>query len=420
MGRSGAVKSKRKNNWELIVESLVELGGKATAQELTEHFKKRHPESKPGNERRKPVNVAKDLIMLSVNAPARVNYSLSQPLRRRSDSGHEKDRIFLAGDGIYELYEPDKHGIWETFTRGDGKLEVRRLQSERQVVSCVPEADLPQNFGSQDLRQGTAVRTSVSEGKGGDFASQMSNPDEAGDSSALPSRDGGDSLEQICRVLDSLACKRPIFHSEADFQHALAWELGVFQPTAQIRLEVPSIFRERRASIDLLTRDESRVRFFELKYKTRGSNLLLNGEHFLLKKQSAQDQGASDFIKDVCRIEAFVDATPGSEGFAILLTNDPSYWANTFGANVIDREFKLVEGRELAGTLSWQPSAGPGSIGKRDRSHHLRGRYRIRWKNYSDLSAKGVQSYRYLCLHVTSQEVPAVPSADSRSSTARR
>jgi hypothetical protein len=26
-------------------------------------------------------------------------------------------------------------------------------------------------------------------------------------------------------AMDALASKRPIFHSEADFQHALAWEL---------------------------------------------------------------------------------------------------------------------------------------------------------------------------------------------------
>lgn len=37
-------------------------------------------------------------------------------------------------------------------------------------------------------------------------------------------------------VMQSLSVKRPIFHSEADFQHALAWELQSEFPKASIRL----------------------------------------------------------------------------------------------------------------------------------------------------------------------------------------
>ncbi len=44
-------------------------------------------------------------------------------------------------------------------------------------------------------------------------------------------------------VLSALAVQRPVFHSERDFQHALAWQLQLSHSQAQIRLEP----RPRRA-----------------------------------------------------------------------------------------------------------------------------------------------------------------------------
>lgn len=38
-------------------------------------------------------------------------------------------------------------------------------------------------------------------------------------------------------LLDELASTRPIFHSEADFQHALAMLIARQHPTARLRLE---------------------------------------------------------------------------------------------------------------------------------------------------------------------------------------
>lgn len=39
------------------------------------------------------------------------------------------------------------------------------------------------------------------------------------------------------KVLSTLSVKRPIFHSEADFQHSLAWEIREHYPESEIRLE---------------------------------------------------------------------------------------------------------------------------------------------------------------------------------------
>jgi hypothetical protein len=402
------MKSSRKSNWELVVQSLEALGGARTAQELTEYFKCHFPETQPGNEGRKPSNVRMELAMLSVNVPGRLHYNISKPKFRRSDTGHPKDRIFFAGGGLYELYDPARHGIWEVFEGEDGKPRVRRVRGEilehdLQHEPLSISRDQPEEPVEDEVTSGipeVMVCESIPESPAPIKVPLAM----TAESVTVPSEtaNGRDSFEEICKVLDSLALKRPIFHSEADFQHALAWEIGLLHPGTHIRLEIPSIFRERRASIDMLTRDESRVRFFELKYKTRGANVELNGETFILKQQSAHDQGASDFLKDVCRIEAFVAATPGAEGFAIMLTNDAKYWSDSFRSTVIDREFKLYQGREIGGTLSWLLSAGPGSIGKRERSLHLRNKYRVEWKEYSDLSSKGVPPYRYLCLQIQS------------------
>jgi hypothetical protein len=38
-------------------------------------------------------------------------------------------------------------------------------------------------------------------------------------------------------ILQALASDRPLFHSEADFQFALAWHIQQAIPVAQIRLE---------------------------------------------------------------------------------------------------------------------------------------------------------------------------------------
>jgi hypothetical protein len=45
----------------------------------------------------------------------------------------------------------------------------------------------------------------------------------------------------IDAIMTSLAQSRPVFHAEADFQHAFAWELHKELPSAQVRLELPVV-----------------------------------------------------------------------------------------------------------------------------------------------------------------------------------
>ena len=56
----------------------------------------------------------------------------------------------------------------------------------------------------------------------------------------------------IRSVMDSLSERRPIFHSEADFQHALAWRIHEMAPGCQVRLEFnPFPKDDRRSYLDI-------------------------------------------------------------------------------------------------------------------------------------------------------------------------
>ena len=89
----------------------------------------------------------------------------------------------------------------------------------------------------------------------------------------------------------ALARRRPIFHSEADFQHAFAWEIHRSAPEFDIRLEVPVRAATGAIHLDLLARSPLGKMAIELKYKTRSLTAALDGEDFHLMSHAAQDLG---------------------------------------------------------------------------------------------------------------------------------
>ena len=109
-------------------------------------------------------------------------------------------------------------------------------------------------------------------------------------------------------LLATLANKRPVFHSEADFQHALAWELQLLYPNVNIRLEYRPPWLDRRNYMDIWVIDEDTAIAVELKYKTRSVDISIGGEQFALQNHAAQDLGRYDFVKDIERLERVVAA----------------------------------------------------------------------------------------------------------------
>jgi hypothetical protein len=195
----------------------------------------------------------------------------------------------------------------------------------------------------------------------------------------------------------SLAEHRPVFHSEADFQHAFAWELQRRHTEARIRLETrprPGVRLDVLATID-----GSRVAV-ELKYLLRDLTTTIEGELFALPNQSAQDVRRYDFIKDVARLEVLRRDDYADIGFSIALTNDPSYWQGGNREGVVDAAFRLGEGRTLMGTLAWAAHAGVGTMRGRETPIELVNAYELVWRDYSAVDAPRNGHFRYLVVLV--------------------
>ena len=204
----------------------------------------------------------------------------------------------------------------------------------------------------------------------------------------------------IDAVLKQLKNKRPIFHSEADFQFALAWELQQQYLDASLRLEYPSP-GDPQKHIDILVRLGNDVYPIELKYKKAKFRAVVNGEQYSLTDHSAQDLGKYDFVKDICRIEAFREHISGHrEGYAIFLTNDPSYWNSPRKAIAGDAAFSVHHGAVKEGTMFWGPSMNEGSIKGREAPLVLSGSYRIDWHDYSRVDDTKKSVFMYAVVRV--------------------
>lgn len=202
----------------------------------------------------------------------------------------------------------------------------------------------------------------------------------------------------IPQLLSELAQQRPIFHSEADFQHALAWHLHTLFPEAKIRLEYP-FYVEKWIYVDIWAEIAGLTLAIELKYKTAAFQTTFNGELFHLKNQGAQDTGRYDFIKDVQRLEQVVSRRPNTTGYVVMLTNDSLYWSPTI-RETTDSFFRIHDGKILSGSMVWSERASPGTMYGRSEPLKLTYVYSVKWDNYSKLDgAKG--NFNYLSLKIS-------------------
>lgn len=205
----------------------------------------------------------------------------------------------------------------------------------------------------------------------------------------------------IQTILSSLSMKRSIFHSEADFQHSLAWEIQKKYPECKIRLETKIHGANTKVYLDILVISEDRKYAIELKYKTRSYDCVIDGEKFSLNNHGAQDIGRYDILKDIQRLEQMLSAEVVDEGIFILLTNDPSYYQNTgHKKQTVDRDFRINEGKNVSGQLSWGERTGKGTMKGREEPISLKGHYEMNWNNYSQIDNSGTGIFRSLILPV--------------------
>jgi hypothetical protein len=204
----------------------------------------------------------------------------------------------------------------------------------------------------------------------------------------------------IDAILSGLAKRRPLFHSEADFKHGLAWEIQQRFPESSVRLEYKPKSVGKRIYLDVWVTDQDRIYAIELKYKTRNLRGCFQGEDFDLLDQSAQDCGRYDFLTDVERLERLVSPRRSAVGYAVFLTNDSAYWLRPRSETTNDRCFRIHEGRTLAGELRWGAGASFGTMDKRENVISLHGQYQVHWRDYSQPSSDSYGKLRYTCLEI--------------------
>lgn len=203
----------------------------------------------------------------------------------------------------------------------------------------------------------------------------------------------------LYRIMENLSTIRPIFHSEADFQHALAWQIHHDSQDCSMRLEFKPSNVNNRLYIDIWATQQTSNLAIELKYKTRGLTTKCQGEDFNLLDQSAQDIGRYDFIKDVSRLEQVVLAT-GATAYAIFLTNDSAYWKLPINENTVDACFRIHQGKNLSGICSWDKRASKGTTNQREQEIKIYGKYLCNWQDYSIVDGSSYNKFRYLLLRI--------------------
>jgi predicted HNH restriction endonuclease len=116
---------KRPVYWKMIKESVENLNNPTTVSEIKEYIT-----SKWGDI--KSTAIETDIIAMTVNHDSRIHYRGNKK-PRLSNSNSSYDLLFRTEKGRRGLlikYEIEKHGIWEIFEDGNGKLGVRLFQND--------------------------------------------------------------------------------------------------------------------------------------------------------------------------------------------------------------------------------------------------------------------------------------------------
>jgi hypothetical protein len=200
-------------------------------------------------------------------------------------------------------------------------------------------------------------------------------------------------------VLRALAQRRPIFHSEADFQLALAWEIQTARSAASIRLE-QRVLDSPRVNLDILVVLDG-LRFgLELKYLRAGTDVTVGGERFVLVV-GAPDLDRYDTVKDIVRLERLVNEQLVDAGAVVVLTNSSSLWQpSSTGRPTGYDAFRIHDGATLSGTLEWGLTAGTGTRKGREAAHLVAGIYQPRWQPFSRVGPGAAHEFRTLTLLV--------------------
>ncbi len=202
-------------------------------------------------------------------------------------------------------------------------------------------------------------------------------------------------------ILSHLSQYRPIFHSEADFQHALAWDIHRQFPDADIRIERPYRLNDKRIHVDIVVQSDRTTYGVELKYGTSKLNRLIGGEDYDVRDQSADDLTRHGFCKDIERLERLKQNNDIDTGIAVFLTNYPPFWTGPKTSKPTNYEtFRLHESRQLHGLLTWATNTSANTLKFAGGNVELSETYDLRWTDYSMIEDEKRGLFRVLVVNV--------------------
>jgi len=174
-------------------------------------------------------------------------------------------------------------------------------------------------------------------------------------------------------TMRKLAERRPIFHSEADFQHELAWQMRLDCKDICIRLEYRIGGSSKREHIDIIAYNNPTFHVFELKYKVHLMDCEYNREKFSLRAQGGDDVSYILYLQDIERLERNFDKCgPNVVTYPIFLTNFLKFRTGR------DSYCNIIEGQKLQGLHRY-----------RNKSASLSRRYVMRWRDFSTVTCNG-------------------------------
>ena len=200
----------------------------------------------------------------------------------------------------------------------------------------------------------------------------------------------------IYQVINKLKTRRRVFVSEADFQLEMAWVIKEEYPDAKVRLEYCPSF-DKRMHIDILVIIDNKWIPIELKYKTKGCIIQIDGEEYILKEHSAKDVNCYLYLKDIQRIERIKQNVGNfAEGYTVFITNQLNYTKAPRKADCVYKMFSLEEGIEKSGILEWSEHAGAGTKKNNETPIELNNAYTIKWDDYSSVDDSNTGTFKIL------------------------
>ena len=205
--------------------------------------------------------------------------------------------------------------------------------------------------------------------------------------------------EVINQWMETLSRRRPVFHSEFDFQFALCVvteHAGVDRIRLERMVQLPG---NPRFEIDIMGYVEGHPIALELKYPKKRfvGTVSSDGydESFNLPSSRAFDIDAHAIWKDAGRIEELLAAEIVKAGALIALSNFEFWDQRKHGHETQAFDFRLWQGREVdAGTGLRFPESAKWVTREHD-PVRLRSSYRCDWRKYSEPLES---DFRYLVL----------------------